>query len=75
MALIKVKFTLGNGANDGYVKIDRKGVDLTNGRGEAEVDAAAPHHPVTMWFVRSSVCWIFLRISRGIMPGEMMKGE
>lgn len=49
MALIKVKFTLGNGANDGYVKIDRKGVDLTNGRGEADVDAAAPYHTVTMW--------------------------
>jgi hypothetical protein len=31
--------------------------------------------PLTMRFVRSSICRIFLRISRGIMTGKMMKVE
>jgi hypothetical protein len=30
---------------------------------------------VTMRFVRSSICRIFLRISRGIMPVKMLNDE
>lgn len=50
MARVDVKFALSSGATSGYIKIDRKGVKLVNGVGQADVDDTKPYHTVTMWF-------------------------
>jgi hypothetical protein len=50
MALLKITFTLSNGADTGFIKIDRAGVRLVNGRGEKEVDDTLERHRVTLFF-------------------------
>jgi hypothetical protein len=73
MAIVLVKFTLGNGATGGYIKIDRKGVKLVNGRGEAEVDASKPHHTVTLWFEGASGGTLEYELSENL--GTLVKGK
>ena len=73
MALVLVKFALGNGATGGYIKIDHKGVKLVNGRGEAEVDATKPYHTVTMWFEGAAGGTLDYELSENL--GSLVKGK
>lgn len=50
MTELLVNFVLGNGASDGFAKIDRKGVKLVGGKGRTDVDAERDYHTVSLFF-------------------------
>lgn len=73
MATVNVKFALGNGATDGYIKIDRRRVTVEGGVGSLDVDSGKPYHTVTMWFGGSSGGTLDYELSENLM--SLVKGK
>ena len=72
MALLKVKFVLGNGATDGFMKIDRRFVTITNGKGEHEVTDTVDHR-VAMTFEGPAGSTLEYEIAEG--TATLVKGK